>query len=208
MFKINVDCFMKLFLMTLLIVANVLSATAQDGTATLRGTIIDSNGAVVPAATVSVANEETGTNRRTATTSESGDYVFASLTPGLYRVTVEAANFKKSVKENIRLNVGETQEFDFSLEVGASQETVTVTSDEPLVETSTSKIGGQNLRLAYKFNFTERINAGFTFEVFNLANRANYDETTVSGDRSQSTFLIPSVAEPPRTLQLGFRVAF
>jgi len=65
-----------------------------------------------------------------------------------------------------------------------------------------------DLRLAYKFNFTERINAGFTFEVFNLANRANYDETTVSGDRSQSTFLIPSVAKPPRTLQLGFRFAF
>jgi hypothetical protein len=61
----------------------------------------------------------------------------------LYTVTVEATNFKKSVKENIRLNVGETQEFKFSMEVGASQETVTVTSDEPLIETSTSKIGGQ-----------------------------------------------------------------
>lgn len=95
----------------------------------------------MPAATVSIANEETGINRRTATTNESGDYVFASLTPGLYRVTVEVANFKKSVKENIRLNVGETQEFNFSMEVGASQETVTVTTEEPLVETSTSKIG-------------------------------------------------------------------
>ncbi len=143
MSKINVDCFAKLFLLVLLIVSGVLSVTAQDGTATLQGTIIDPNGAVVPAATVSIANQETGINRRTATTNESGDYVFASLTPGLYRVTVEAANFKKSVKENVRLNVGETQEFNFSLEVGASQETVTVTSDEPLVETSTSKIGGQ-----------------------------------------------------------------
>ena len=65
-----------------------------------------------------------------------------------------------------------------------------------------------DLRLAYKFNITERVNAGFTFEVFNLANRTNYDELTVSGDTSQSTFLIPSVAKPPRTLQLGFRVAF
>lgn len=65
-----------------------------------------------------------------------------------------------------------------------------------------------DLRLAYKFNFTERVNAGFTFEVFNLANRTNYDDLTVSGDSSQSTFLIPSVAKPPRTLQLGFRVAF
>lgn len=74
-----------------------------------------------------------------------------------------------------------------------------------------------DLRLAYKFNFTERVNAGFTFEVFNLANRTNYDETTIPGNTSQialirgvpqRTLLIPSVAKPPRTLQLGFRVAF
>ena len=143
MFKINVDGFAKLFSSVLLIAICCFSALAQDGTATLRGTVTDPNGSVVPAAIVSVANEQTGTNRRTGTTNESGDYVFASLTPGSYRVTVEAANFKKSVKENIRLNVGETQEFDFTLEVGASQEIVTVTSDEPLVETSTSKIGGQ-----------------------------------------------------------------
>ncbi|MGH9945839.1 MAG: TonB-dependent receptor plug domain-containing protein [Pyrinomonadaceae bacterium] len=65
-----------------------------------------------------------------------------------------------------------------------------------------------DLRLAYKFNFTERINAGFTFETFNLANRTNYTETSVSGNASQSTFLIPSVAQPARTFQLGFRVAF
>jgi hypothetical protein len=65
-----------------------------------------------------------------------------------------------------------------------------------------------DLRLAYKFNFTERVNAGFTFEVFNLTNRTNYDELTVSGNTSQSTLLIPSVAKPARALQLGFRVAF
>ncbi len=65
-----------------------------------------------------------------------------------------------------------------------------------------------DLRLAYKFNFTEKVNAGFTFEVFNLANRTNYDENSVSGDVAQSTFLIPSVAKPSRTLQFGFRVAF
>jgi outer membrane receptor protein involved in Fe transport len=143
MFKINVDCFTKLFLLTLIIVSGALSTTAQEGTATLRGTVVDPNGAVVTAATISVANQETGINRRTVTTNESGDYVFASLTPGLYRVTVEAANFKKSIKEDVRLNVGETQEFNFTLEVGASQEIVTVTAEEPLVETSTSRIGGQ-----------------------------------------------------------------
>jgi outer membrane receptor protein involved in Fe transport len=142
MFKINVAFFTKVFLLSMLVAAGITSVVAQEGTATLRGTIADPSGAVVPAATVSIANQETGINRRTATTNESGDYVFASLTPGLYRITVEGANFKTSVKENVRLNVGETQEFNFTMEVGGSQETVTVTSDEPLVETSTSRIGG------------------------------------------------------------------
>jgi len=41
---------------------------------------------------------------------------------------------------------------------------------------------GIDLRLAYKHNFTERVNAGFTFEVFNLTNRTNFDETTITGD--------------------------
>lgn len=143
MFKINVSRFKKVLLLAMLIVCITTPVIAQEGSATLRGVIADPNGSVVPAATVSIANQETGINRRSAIASESGDYVFASLTPGLYRITVEAAGYKKSVKEDVRLSVGETQEFNFSLEVGASQETVTVTADEPLVETSTSKIGGQ-----------------------------------------------------------------
>src|SRR5215213_9318090 len=122
MFKTKVHCIAKLFSAAMLIFAGIVSTPAQEGIATLRGTVTDPNGAVVPAATVSIANQETGINRRSVTTSESGDYVFASLTPGLYRVTVEAANFKKSVKEGVRLNVGETQEFNFSLEVGGSKE--------------------------------------------------------------------------------------
>jgi outer membrane receptor protein involved in Fe transport len=142
MFKLKVVFCLNLFFAVMVITASVVSTFAQEGTAALRGTVLDANGAVVPAATVSISNQETGINRRTATTNESGDYVFAALTPGLYRVTVEATNFKTAVKENIRLNVGEAQEFNFTMEVGGSQETVNVTNEEPLVETSTSRIGG------------------------------------------------------------------
>ena len=141
MTKMTIFCFKVLF-STALLAAAFVSTCAQEGTASLRGTVLDQNGAVVPAATVSIANQETGIDRRTATTNESGDYVFTSLTPGLYRVTVEAPNFKKAVKENVRLNVGEAQEFNFTMEVGGSQETVNITTEEPLVETSTSRIGG------------------------------------------------------------------
>ncbi len=67
---------------------------------------------------------------------------------------------------------------------------------------------GVDLRLAYKYDFTERVNGGFTFEVFNLTNRTNYDETLITGDASSRNFLIPLGAKPSRTLQLGFRLAF
>ncbi|MCI0486963.1 MAG: hypothetical protein L0229_10220 [Blastocatellia bacterium] len=68
-----------------------------------------------------------------------------------------------------------------------------------------------DLRLAYKYDFTERIKAGFTFEVFNLANRVNYDPITLSGNFSggnNANFLVPTGAMSPRILQLGFRVSF
>src|ERR671913_182882 len=125
-----------------LLLACALAATAQEGTATLRGTVLDANGAAVPGAQVSIANQETGLNRRTATTGEDGEYVFTSLTPGLYRIMVEAAGFKRSLKENVKLDVGEEQEFKVGLEVGGADETVTVSADEPLIQTTSKEIGG------------------------------------------------------------------
>jgi len=142
MFKLNNTQCVEFLLLLVLVLSGALAGFSQEGTATLRGTVTDPNGSVVPNATVSTANQETGIDRRTATTNESGDYVLTALSPGLYRVTVEVSGFKKSVRENVRLSVGQVQEFDFKLEVGASQETVVVTTEEPLVETSSSKIGG------------------------------------------------------------------
>jgi hypothetical protein len=66
-----------------------------------------------------------------------------------------------------------------------------------------------DLRLAYKFNLTERINTGFTFEIFNLTNRTNF--AGPSGDFNEGDFLVPTgiaTSSMPRTLQLGFRVSF
>ena len=142
MFKTRVDFFTKFFFMAGLMISAIVSVNAQEGTSTLRGTVTDPTGAVVPSATVTVANEETGLNRRMTTTGDSGNYVFTSLRPGLYRIAVEAGGFKKSEKQGIRLNVGEIQDFNVSLEVGGASETVIITADAPLVETTSSKIGG------------------------------------------------------------------
>jgi outer membrane receptor protein involved in Fe transport len=142
MFRVNFDRLFGPITLALLFLACAGTMMAQEGSATLRGTVTDPNGSVLPAATVSVANQETGLNRRTATTNAEGDYVFASLTPGLYRISVEVTGFKRAIKENVKLNVGETQEFNFTMEIGGSKEEVTVTADEPLVQTSASVIGG------------------------------------------------------------------
>ena len=138
----TVRCLSKSILLLMFIASGIVSGIAQEGSATLRGTVTDPNGSVVPNATVSIANQETGLNRRTTTTNDSGDYVFSSLRPGLYRITIAADGFKKAIKSGVRLNVGETQNFSFKIEIGGAAETVTITAEEPLVETSASKIGG------------------------------------------------------------------
>jgi hypothetical protein len=112
-----------LMAITFVLLAFAPAVFAQEGTAALRGIVLDPNGAAVPGAQVSIANQETGLNRRTSTTGDDGDYIFTSLTPGLYRVTVEAANFKRVVKEGVKLDVGEEHEFKVSLEIGGASET-------------------------------------------------------------------------------------
>lgn len=109
------------------LLTHALPSFAQEGTSVLRGTVVDSTGAVIPNAQVSIANQATGLNRRTATTNDSGIYVFPSLIPGRYRVTVEAQGFKTTVREDVWLEVGETQELKITLEAGATNETVSIT---------------------------------------------------------------------------------
>lgn len=135
-------CSLRGLLMTLMLLTYASAASAQEGTSTLRGTVADPTGAAVPNAEITIVNQETGLNRRTATTTEDGDYVFTALTPGLYRITIEAPNFKTVVNENIRLTVGRTQEVNIALEVGGAQETVTVTADVPIIQTASKEIGG------------------------------------------------------------------
>jgi protocatechuate 3,4-dioxygenase beta subunit len=82
----------RLFFVAGLLFISFSLVTAQEGTSTLRGTVTDQNGAVVPNATVSIANQETGINRRSAVTNDNGNYVLSALTPGLYRIIVEVTS--------------------------------------------------------------------------------------------------------------------
>lgn len=115
-------------------------AQSQAVNGTIEGTISDSTGAILPGVTVTVLNLETGTER-TVVTNDSGLYRAPLLPLGLYRVSAELQGFKKHEQSGIELRAGSTAVINVKLEVGAVSETVSVTSDVPLVDTGKIDMG-------------------------------------------------------------------
>jgi outer membrane receptor protein involved in Fe transport len=115
-------------------------ALFAQATARLTGAVVDSSGAAVPAAEITVFNAETGVERRTIA-SDAGDFTFPSLSPGDYTITVSKSGFRQIKREGIRLEVNQTARVDFTLEVGAVTETVQVTGAAPPIDSDTSSIG-------------------------------------------------------------------
>jgi hypothetical protein len=100
----------------------------------------DPTGAVVPSAAVVVVNERTG-NRVAATTDGHGVFVFPSLPPGEYKLTIEALGFRKAVVTGLALNVASTAKEVVQLEVGQASETLTVEAKETAVAASDAQAG-------------------------------------------------------------------
>ena len=124
----------------LLLLATSLLAQSEIGGATLNGTVTDQSGAAVPNAKVSVSSPATGLSRATQTT-EVGLYSFPRLPVGSYDLTVDAQGFKTTRRTAIHLQVGAVATIDVRLEVGNAQETVSVTAEAPVVETTRSSSG-------------------------------------------------------------------
>src|SRR5687768_1616676 len=115
------------------------AAWAQFASA-IEGTVTDPSGAVVPGATVTIANEATGVTNTGQTTS-AGYYRFPALPGGVYTVKVSLQGFKTWQREHVRLESTQTRAVNAALEVGsANAEEVTVTADAPLVETSQARV--------------------------------------------------------------------
>src|SRR5581483_1957018 len=128
--------------LTLLLLASAnLSVVYAQLTAQISGTIHDSSGAVVPTAAITVENELTGIKRE-AKTNQAGIYTVPLLQPGTYRVSVQAEGFRTLTREEIRLEVAQTAALDFTLEVGATSESITVQETTALLEAGTNAIGG------------------------------------------------------------------
>ena len=112
-------------------------ALAQTtGSATLRGAVKDANGAVLANASVTLVNEATKVERKTSTNRE-GIYVFSSVPPGTYTVTVENSGFKKGEQTGLSLSPSDLRALDFTLQIGAASETVTVTASADVLQTET-----------------------------------------------------------------------
>jgi Carboxypeptidase regulatory-like domain/TonB dependent receptor len=118
-----------------------LPATAQSTAGRILGTVSDQSGAAVSGATVVVTDVERGTSR-TLTTDEAGTYVAAELQPGTYKIHVVAKGFKAVERPNVLIEVATDVRADFSLQPGNVSETVTVTEEVPLVNTTSATLGG------------------------------------------------------------------
>lgn len=124
-------------LMTLFFVQSI---AAQETRGIIRGTVSDPNGAAVVGATVSIKDVERG-RTTTLTTNGDGFYQAPYLIAGKYQVVVEAPGFKKTVNDNVQLQINETLQVNLGLEVGQPVETVTVSSDAAPLATETASLG-------------------------------------------------------------------
>ncbi len=134
----NREPFMKAWISTitfaLLILGTVLGRPAiAQGTQQFMGRVADASGAVIPGATVTVHNEETGIDVVLKATSV-GDYTAPYLKPGNYTISASMTGFQEVNKTHIHLDIDQTSRIDFSLPVGEATTTVTVVSDAQQID--------------------------------------------------------------------------
>src|SRR5215831_11198876 len=127
------------FCSLLLICCLSIMAVAQNNMASLTGRVEDPQGAVIPNAKVTATNVATGTGQ-SANTTGAGLYTIPNLTPGTYDVRVEAAKFAVQEAKGVKLNVGDSRDLNFKLAVGSATQTVEVTGQAALIETTKTDV--------------------------------------------------------------------
>lgn len=126
--------------MAALICAIASIASAQSGTSTLQGKVLDAQKAALPGATATLANAETGFSRE-AVSDAAGTFVFSAVPPGTYSLTVALTGFKTSVADKVTLQVDTITELNVGLEIGSLAESIQVSAEAPVINTSDASIG-------------------------------------------------------------------
>jgi len=116
------------------------SLGAQGTGGRILGRVADPSGAVLSAVKVTATNDATGVARDTSS-NDSGDYVFPDLPVGTYSLSFDLTGFKKTVRHAIALDVNQVITLNMTMQLGATQEVVDVTSEAPLVDTSSTQLG-------------------------------------------------------------------
>jgi hypothetical protein len=131
----------KLALVTLGLLAMFLSvAQAQKISGTITGVVTDQTGAVVPGATVTVTNQQTGASRAVTTNGEGG-FTAQELEPGTYNVNVSKTGFKEAIQKDVTVHVSNTTSLNVRLAVGATGEQVTVEAQGVELNTDNGEVG-------------------------------------------------------------------
>jgi hypothetical protein len=116
-------------------------ALPQGNTGRILGVVTDQSGGYVANATVVVTDVQRGTNRNLIT-DDSGSYVATGLLPGTYKVRVESKGFKAFDRQNLLLETGKDIQVDVVLQTGSANEVVTVTEEAPLIDATSTTLGG------------------------------------------------------------------
>jgi Carboxypeptidase regulatory-like domain len=127
----------------LLVVSTIFFSNLAHGQfrGSLRGTVSDPQGAVIPGAKVTLVNTDTNSTL-VSTSDDNGIYIFNGLAPAPYRLTVERDGFKKRVLEQVRIIPEQLNSLDMQLELGQVDQTVTVSSTTQALDTETATVSG------------------------------------------------------------------
>ena len=115
-----------------------LPALAQSTGGRILGRVADPSGAVLAGVSVTLTNEATAVSRSVQSNS-SGDYVFVEVQPGVYDVTFEQAGFRQSLRKGVTVEVNQVMTLNQVMQIGEQKETIEVSSEAPLVDTTTTR---------------------------------------------------------------------
>ena len=129
------------FVATLLLLISSLPAFSQSYTGRILGSVRDQSDAAIVGASVTITDIQRGVSR-SLVTDETGDYLAPDLLPGIYKVVATAKGFKTVERLNVQVGVAQDTRIDIVLQPGEAAETITVVGEVPLLNTTSSTLGG------------------------------------------------------------------
>jgi hypothetical protein len=174
---------------------------AQVDSGSIQGSVTDATSAAIPNAAVTLRNEATAVSQSTHTDAQ-GNYTFSPVRVGVYSITVEFPGFERQERQHIRVDIQQQLAIPFTLRVGSSQQSVTVTSGVALLQTENASVGQvisdrqiNDLPLnGRNYQFLAQLAAGVTFGQKDSRGEDSNGRFTVSGMRAtQNNYLLDGI---------------